>query len=142
LNANAAKIPRIDRFFDVFLYGQLRERDLAGTLGPLKRQIFEGGWFILAAYLVAIVGGGALLWQRLRARQLRRPSAVTLLFLWSTVIYATAAGTLLEIGENNRFRFVIDPFVLVIVGLVATEWWRGRRLRRGRPRDAVEEPSA
>jgi hypothetical protein len=139
LESNAAKIPKIDRFFDVFLYGQVRERDLAGALGPLKRQILEGGWFIVAAYVVAIVGGGTLLWQRLRARKLRRPSAVTLLFLWSTVIYVTAVGTILEIGENNRFRFVIDPLVLAMVGLVATEWWRRRRLKRRRPRNAVEE---
>lgn len=139
LDANAAKIPMIDRFFDIFVYGQFRERDLAGTTGPLKRQILEGGWFIIAAYVVAYVGGGALLWRRVRTRKLRNPSTVTLLFLWSTVIYVTAVGTILEIGENNRFRFVIDPFVLAIVALVATEWWGRRRLKRRGHQNAAEE---
>ena len=45
------------------------------------------------------------------------PFSLTLLFLLINIIYVTLAGNFFEMGENNRFRFVIDPFVLIILGL-------------------------
>jgi hypothetical protein len=43
------------------------------------------------------------------------PVAVTLMFAYLTVVYATMVGNLVEVGENQRFRFTIDP--LIITGL-------------------------
>ena len=46
-------------------------------------------------------------------------SRAVLLFMGATILYVTATGTALEIGENNRFRFMIEPFVLTIGALGA-----------------------
>ena len=43
----------------------------------------------------------------------------------------TFVANALEVGENNRFRFVTDPLVFVFLAAVASDWLR----RRGRPRD-------
>ena len=43
--------------------------------------------------------------------------ALTLLFFLINIAYVTVIGNFLEVGENQRFRFNIDPFILTIVGL-------------------------
>jgi hypothetical protein len=34
-----------------------------------------------------------------------------------TILYFTLMANLLDLGENNRFRFAIDPLVLVLFGV-------------------------
>jgi len=46
------------------------------------------------------------------APALDRAALLTLLFAGATVAFASLSGVLLEIGENNRFRFETDPLVL------------------------------
>jgi len=54
------------------------------------------------------------------------PRELTLLFALLSVLYVTATGVLLDLGENNRMRFVADPLLLVL----ATDF--GARLLRAR----------
>lgn len=49
--------------------------------------------------------------------------AFTVLFLCLIVGYVTVVGNSLEIGENNRFRFMIDPLFVALAG-VSLERWR------------------
>ncbi len=44
-----------------------------------------------------------------------------LLFIYITVIYLTAVACLVEIGENNRFRFMVDPLIVVVIGLFVND---------------------
>jgi hypothetical protein len=32
-----------------------------------------------------------------------------------TIVFVTTVGNLLELGENNRYRFMFDPFVWAVV---------------------------
>lgn len=43
-----------------------------------------------------------------------RLPAVAALLPWVTVAYVTVAGNALEVGENQRFRFEVEPLVLVL----------------------------
>lgn len=47
----------------------------------------------------------------------RNINAVMLTFLLFTVLYLSVAGNMVEIGENNRFRFVINSYYLIFFGL-------------------------
>jgi len=60
----------------------------------------------------------------------------TVLVLWWTTAYALAASSLLEIGENERFRSELGPVPTVLAVVVATAvvravWSRRERTERG-----------
>lgn len=76
------------------------------------------GWWIVAGFLIGIAGSVNFLWSR--RKRLAEPRNMLLLFMLYNVIFVTLVGTTLDIGENNRFRFTIDPFVLVL--FVFTLW--------------------
>jgi hypothetical protein len=69
-------------------------------------------WAVLLAYVIAVPGTVMYLW-RSRAR-LFEPEVTLVFFLLWNVLFVSAAGTMLDIGENNRFRYTIDPFVLIL----------------------------
>jgi hypothetical protein len=39
----------------------------------------------------------------------------------------TIVANALEVGENNRFRFVTDPLVLAFLAALAVDWLARRR---------------
>ncbi len=80
----------------------------------------------VAVYALALVGVPVLAWRRRRDDP---ASAATMAVLWWTTLYAVAASSLLEIGENERFRFELGPIPLVLAVTVLTAVVRG--LRRG-----------
>ena len=48
--------------------------------------------------------------------------------------YVYALGTLVELGENYRYRFVAEPFLVVAIAVIATDgmrrlatWWSAKR---------------
>jgi len=60
-------------------------------------------------------------------------AGATLLFVAGTAIYVAVVGNAFEIGENNRFRFLIEPFLFVLIA-----WLLDGLLPRA---GAVEEPA-
>jgi hypothetical protein len=103
-------------------------------------------------YAVALVGTPVVLW--FRRRHLDRGTVGTLVLLWGTIGYAYAASSLLDLSENNRFRFELGPAPLVlaiVVGLLGVEtlvpvgrrdswWWRWFGLTRPAPAGPAGEP--
>ncbi len=74
------------------------------------------GWgFVLLAIgsvVVALLRG---------MRELRDASGdaalgATLLFVAFTIVYVAVVGNALELGENNRFRFMIEPLIFALIG--------------------------
>lgn len=92
--------------------------------GHGRWRIAEHQWVLMAAYLLALL---AVPVRSLRRRLWRAPSGdvVAVAFLWATTVYLTALTVLTEFGENNRFRIVTDPAVLVMLAWLAARW-RGR----------------
>ncbi len=60
------------------------------------------------------------------------PQVVLLLFILLTIAYTTVLGNLLEVGENNRFRFTIDPLYTLLFALLLRDIAGGVRCKLGR----------
>ncbi|MCU1454750.1 MAG: hypothetical protein JWN46_2896 [Acidimicrobiales bacterium] len=99
-------------------------------------------WVVILAYLLAVVGIPVVLFRRRAWRHRARGDAVVA-YLWATTVFVLVATTALELGENNRFRSVVDPVVLVLVSWLASQWWTARRTARRRdPAAGASDPSA
>jgi hypothetical protein len=81
------------------------------------------GWFLILAYITVLVFGLLLL---LRPSSLI-PHPSSLFFLWFNVAWMTFFANAVEVGENNRFRFVTDPLVYVFIASLAVSWLARRR---------------
>jgi hypothetical protein len=139
-----------------FVYGNRLEIDGADTL---YRQLVlldvpydppvrtNAGWWIpigtpggrwrfsitvIVATAIAAVAGARALLRVLRGRATGTDAALAVIGL--TVVAVTVVGNLFEIGENNRFRFMVEPVTFVaLTWFVARlagrlhRWWRARR---------------
>jgi len=56
-------------------------------------------------------------------RRMAHPADVTMLFILMAMLYLGATGMLLNLGENNRYRFVLDPLFVVLLGLLLSRVW-------------------
>lgn len=78
--------------------------------------LFELDWLPAATLwlgLLVLPLQGAL---RLRAG--RRADGVTLLFMWWVYCWVALVFNLVEIGENERFRFLLDPYGMTSLALL------------------------
>jgi hypothetical protein len=100
LASNARKIERFARPFEAVVYGRRPSRACVALYAALP-----------IGLAFSLYGGLA------RRRAIGRARAITLLFMGGTIAYLTLVSTLLDAGENNRFRFPLDPLLLVLVVL-------------------------
>ncbi len=106
-----------------------RER-LAALESAYNAAVRPGGSpvIVLLALLAALAVGLQALATRKVALPLERNDLLAA-FLTATVLWVSCTGTFLEFGENNRFRFGIDPLVLVLL-VYALTVLRRTRLKR------------
>ncbi|MDP9388997.1 MAG: hypothetical protein M3Q48_14055 [Actinomycetota bacterium] len=116
---NRQQVKPLDDLYNIVVHGVVSGREGSRHLPDPGVRYQQGpgrtAWFVLAAYVVAFVGGAVALW---RARRRDGPAVVppiVLAFLWSTVVYVTAVSNLIEVGENNRFRLYADPLVIALI---------------------------
>jgi len=77
-------------------------------------------------FLACLLGVPVLAWRRRRDRT----AATVLAYLWGTVAMVAATSTFLELGENDRFRFMLGTLVLLgatVVVEAGLAWWGGRQ---------------
>jgi len=53
--------------------------------------------------------------------------AATLAFLWFTILYVCVFTNLIELGENNRFRFEVEPLRLIVRTVMLIALWQSTR---------------
>jgi hypothetical protein len=73
-------------------------------------------WGILLAYVIALAYGAAVVARALRRRD-GDPAALTVGFVWLTVVYVTLALVLAQVTENQRIRYLVDPLTVVLLAL-------------------------
>jgi hypothetical protein len=139
---NRAKIHALDRFVDLVVFGQLKEAPDRAALRMLKAR---GSTFGLVLYTgIFLMIGLPLLWgwcayyivAGVRAGTLATPVAVLMGFLLFNITYVTAIVNFLSSFENNRYRFPLDSFFVVLLGVVVERI--GRKLSR-RPHVLVQQ---
>jgi len=70
------------------------------------------GWWLALSFLLVITVTPVYLWSQ-RENLYKLDYGLILFMLWN-IVFISAAGILLDIGENNRTRFGIDPFLLLL----------------------------
>jgi hypothetical protein len=109
---------------------------LLGDNSRLSRnapQADQIAWIVVIQYLVAFALGPAIVLVLLganRARPRIGARRATLAYMSFVVVYMTAVSNLLELSENQRFRFETDPTVCVMTVVLLSYAWSARRTSR------------
>jgi hypothetical protein len=135
---NRPRVLGIDRFFSLVFFGQFR---YASDRKALRAIAAQGGKLSLLLYtgIFLLIGLPALwLWSiyylltGIRGKTLTQPVAVVIGFLLFNITYLTAVANFLSSFENNRYRFQVDAFFLILLGIALEQ------LRRKFSRPAKE----
>lgn len=117
------RIHALDLWWNRVFYGQWlsdeSSRDRLSEMSPLRI-----GWWIVASFIIGLLGTSRYLWKH--PSVMRQPGGLLLLFMLVNVLYVTAVGNAMDIGENNRFRYVIDAFLLLLTIHVLVRYVRNR----------------
>ncbi len=115
LKPNREKIQTFARIFNLIFLGNFNTRinSRLRTNNPLRyylQSFTNTGLWLIAAYLLTLVLGYRL--------KRQNPGLYrALLFCWLTISYAFLVGNFTEVGENNRFRFALDPLVIPFIAI-------------------------
>ena len=119
---NITKISFIETIYNSVFYGQFmnlsdpeEKRDNYDSYFANPLNI---GIFLVLFYFVALLYGIHLIIKAIKKKPFNMPFTVTILFMLFTIVYVSVVSNALEIGENERFRFNIDPFIVIITGLL------------------------
>jgi len=124
---NRPKIHAIDRFWNIVFFGQFEE---ASDRKELRRLAAHGARASLALYtgVFLMIGLPALwLWSihylvtGVRRKILDPSTAILVGFMLLNITYVTAIANLLSSFENNRYRFPLDAFYLVLLGMALSK---------------------
>jgi hypothetical protein len=126
LDPNRAKIDHYENAWRTLVYGEIPVA-LDPYGGPFA--VLNIGWVVAASLLLLLALGAAALAGRPRhlARRVRTEPAVV--FGIALVLYFMVATSATELGENNRFRFEIEP-LLIVLTCAAVRLIVARRERR------------
>jgi hypothetical protein len=133
---NRPRIQGINRFWNMAFFGQLKE---ARDRKVLRRLAAQGARASLVVYTGALlmIGLPALwLWATyyllagVRSKTLDRSAAILTAFLLWNITYVTAIGNFLSSFENNRYRFPVDAFYVVLLAVAVERWWQSLKAKR------------
>ena len=138
--ATLPTITWMDRLFDVVMVRTTFVIDQRAWNVPLLGDRFEFtlGWPLLGATLV-VLGRGAwalVRWVRRRAGPLPATEVVWLV-AGVTVAFVVIGGDLVELGENGRFRSMLDPLLFALLAVAVTD-----AIRRLTPVAVRERPAS
>ncbi|HSJ89341.1 MAG TPA: hypothetical protein VK909_19170 [Anaerolineales bacterium] len=117
--------PTLESFWDKIFYGQLN--DYRGDFANRwKNSPIYVGWFLVIAYVAAAAYGLKVI---LSLSKYDVVFVAIIAFMTFTILYFTFAANFFDLGENNRFRFTLDPLVLLIAGHLLQNWLFKRERR-------------
>ncbi|MBN1450978.1 MAG: hypothetical protein JW963_08190 [Anaerolineales bacterium] len=110
LNIRGA-IDSLDTWWNRLFYGQWQKDESSferlHTFSPDHL-----GWGLALGFLIVVTVTPVYLW--LRRSNIHSPDSGLVLFMFWNILFVSATGILLDLGENNRTRFGIDPFLLLL----------------------------
>jgi hypothetical protein len=133
---NRAAAKPFERFFNPVLYAVPADSGYViqphfGFDVPPSLEVNTSVWLIALWLFVLVLG-----WLRVRRGFFAptvedRVGLVTFGYLLFVIVYVHALGTLVELGENYRYRFPAEPLFAVAIAVLATSGAR-RLIQRGR----------
>ena len=127
-----APIGRYERLWNRVVFWQPRSLGVAAPAGILSR-LGRMPWLIVLSVPLVLVLSLRDGWRWLREDHGDWPRGVTVLFLGFHAVWVLGIGSLVELGENQRFRFSVDPLLLTLAVMLVADAWRdgiGPRTRR------------
>jgi len=109
---NRQHIQGFDLWWNRLFYGQWNT-DIGLYDQRPDKSVQHVAWWSIAIYLAAVVGGLRLLWKDRAAP--RDPAVAWTAFAVFNILYTVLIGTFTDLGENNRFRYTVDPLALMLV---------------------------
>ncbi len=108
---NWEKIAPLEQVWNNLFYGQTRKESYKKMMSePMTAD--HVAWWIVLDFLLAVIGGSVFLWHK--RKRMASPEVVLPIFMLLNILYVTTVSIAMDIGENNRFRFVVDPFILLL----------------------------
>ena len=129
---NRSKISALDATWRTAAYGQIPRALTASTRegrGELANRALMAGIVTMLSLVALLVFGVRLLWTVLRRRRAVTPPVLGVLFGWATIAYVTLAGNALDVGENQRFRYDVEPLLLLLTAWLVREGWQRWKAR-------------
>jgi hypothetical protein len=125
---NRTAIAWLDRAWGHWVYGEIdRGLPFRGERKPV--------WIVLLLGLPAVFAFGAWLAARPPDASRLDPAArAVLIVLCVQIAFVAVVSNLLQVGENNRFRFITDPLSMVLLGLALSRIASWRRRTPAAPR--------
>jgi hypothetical protein len=115
LKNKSRRFLKLARVFDILYCGQFRSNGI--------------GWFLLVGLTVVLTHGLWLLLRSARKPLADKTFAVTLLFAIVNIVWLTVISVSVSYDDYNRYRFEIDAFYVLLLGLFVTSVVRGIRSR-------------
>ena len=112
LYGNRKKMEAFDLWWNRSFYGQWDTGEKMESRMTTTRSIQNVSWLVVTAFLVSLISGAYHLYKN--AGKLAEAQNVLILFMVYNILFVTVVGNMMEIGENNRFRFAVDPFILIL----------------------------
>jgi len=127
LAPNVVHIVPWDEFWHRFIYGCTNPilPSLSDPPAPA-----DMGILVVLAYAVAIAYGGYDLLRAIRQGRTATARFLTVAYVWLNLLYVMVICNALEVGENNRFRFLTEPMAVVLLAACVSDslsWLRPGR---------------
>jgi hypothetical protein len=130
---NRGRIALWDRLYNRWLLGAAESwfgRNFRPTVPGSPNVRTESAFLWMLLFACGAVEGARRGVADFRAGGSRRTRGATLLFMAATLVYLSVLVNLVESGENNRMRSMVDPFAIALLAAALAD---RLRFRRGSP---------
>lgn len=100
---------------------------------PLWRHKSPLSLLLILSTIVVLITGTRHTWRLIRSRTDDISRSLILAIAGWTTAWTLFVGCLGELGEQERFRNMVDPIVIAVGGAIIVQWWMKRTPRRLKP---------
>jgi hypothetical protein len=112
ITGNRDTLGAFDLWWNRLFYGQWKSDETSIDRNS-SMSMDHVGWWIVVVFFMVSAGSVISIWRNLR--RLAEAENMLVLFMAYNIFFVTVVGNLMDIGENNRFRFTVDPFILLLL---------------------------
>lgn len=109
LYENREKIQGFDMWWNRLVHGQWESGETLSDRMTTK-SAHNVGWVVVIAFSFSMAWCVYYLYKN--TGKLTNARNMLILFMLYNIVFVTIIGNMMELGENNRFRFSIDPFIM------------------------------